>query len=160
MDGVNLNTDYNVVVQSIQESFDSYHSKGGNGPLKYCHLCTLLLADGVTSVQAQICTDNAKLPEFSIHDKIRVQFINHVPSKTPPYTIKFYNVVDRGYANKRPTSGATSDNPMVSGTARDRALAHSVHLWQMKSCTDVEVIKSADLFYEYLTQPNKNESNG
>lgn len=152
-----LNVPIKVVVASIALNVDNFRNK--EGVTMYCHVCSLLLADGQTDIKAQICLDTQTLPYFDIGDKIEVMLTNFIGSKQVPYTFKFIDMVTRKgqlEIKGQSASAVSASNPMIAGTVADRSLALSVALYSNVKLPagkfiDVNlVVNTANIFKDYL----------
>lgn len=155
MSALDLNKNYTVDVQGIKLNIDTFRNR--ESVTMFCHACSLLLADGQTVVNAQLCIDQNSVPFFKVNDKIEVNFSSYKPGKEPPYTFKFISVI--GTAKQKENELApVGYNPMVSGSVLDRALMHSVALYaNVKVAAGKEgehinkVINTAKIFKDYYT---------
>lgn len=157
------NITYVATVLGIQEAADNFPRKHGGAGTVYCHNLELLIEATGDTEQCQMCTDFAQVKEFEANDIIKVRAGKFTKGVT---SVKFVEKMPR--VQRTPLRPAFQPappplhqdelpfrNPVVNGTAMDRALYNACHLYQMQGNVDLDKVEAAAVrFYNLLIQYN------
>lgn len=140
---------YVGTVMSMQEGVDNFPKSAANGGgTMWCHSINIALQafNGDVAI-CQMCVEQAKVTQFEINDEIKFQ-VNKFTKDV--YSIKFVErlakkaVRQQSSAPERSGSNMWTDtqgrvrNPVVSGTAIERASANAAHVLQMQGNVDLD----------------------
>jgi hypothetical protein len=135
----------------------------------WCHEVNILFEVTGEVLNCQYCSEYPKVTEFTINDIIKVRatkftkglqsvkFIEKMARKTLAVTPEPVKKAE-GFGNYDSVSNPSapwevppSRNPVVSGTAADRALYNACHFHQMQGNVDSEkVLETAEKFLTFL----------
>lgn len=143
---------YNVTVVGIQEAADNFQRQHGGTGTVWCHNLDLVVEVTGEQVPCQMCTDFPKVSEFEPNQRIKIQAGKLTKGRT---SVKF---IEKLPPLRKGTSAPANDppvfegrNPVVAGTAMDRALYNACHLYQMQGTVDLDKIEAAAIrFYQLL----------
>lgn len=155
-----------IAVISVNEKFDSYQKKNTTLTM-WCHFFVGINMETNEPHNFQICTDNDKLLYFEIDDIVNVRVKQYNETKNN-YTAQFVEMLEKeGWKNRRKqttqvaqqkaaqTKEAQMGNPVVAGTAADRALYAAAHLHHMRNSKMEDVMESAEIFFEFFMNKQK-----
>jgi hypothetical protein len=161
MQNLELNKARRFGVVAIQEKFDSYTKKTGNGGVVWCHLLHLADPDsvGLEPVNAQLCIEQERVTLFGVNDIIEAIPKNFSKGN---YTISFTRLLEKGGFGQRIQSQVqmaedkarpyldSFGKTVITGSAAERAMSYAVHLHQMRPSNTDEVLKDADKIFGWM----------
>lgn len=151
---------YTVVILGIQEAADHFNRQHGGSGTVWCHNLDIMVEATGESLPCQVCTDYAALTEFGPNDRIKIQAGKHTKGRTSVKFIEKMPPLQKPVSSKAPVYVVPTDvqdfvqrNPVVSGTAMDRALYNACHLYQMQGRVEIsKVIEAAKEFHALLVE--------
>lgn len=148
---------YQGSVIGIHEAADSFDRKHGGTGKMYCHLIQIgvhALSDEVLTMQ--MCTERPTVTEFQINDDIKFQTTKFTSGT---WSFKFIEkVVGKPRLTKQPVYEPAPfhdvvRNPVVGGTAIDRAASSAAHFLQMQgNATDERLLNLTKKLYDLFIQ--------
>jgi hypothetical protein len=173
---LNENMTYVGAVVGMKEGASNFKPSHMPGiDTMWCHEVNILFEVTGEVLPCQYCSEHPKVTEFGINDIIKVRatkftkglqsvkFIEKMARARPiraaePVKEKetFGGYEDRVSNPSAPWEVTPSKNPVVSGTAADRALYNACHFHQMQGgITAATVLETAEEFYYFLLNKSK-----
>lgn len=165
---------YTFEVMTIQQNAEQFNKtrSGTVTGTSHCHFFSLkcLQFEDEELYAGQICTDHPQFTLFEAGDTVKLRVNKFAKQR---YTFYFVEVSKKAESKTgkigteiplpdSPLPGKVDEvfppiekpyyNPVITGTLRERALGHAVHLHHMRPSNDEEVLESARKFLEFLKE--------